>query len=675
LTVAASDGNNCANVTWSVNNDKATIEGSTTGNKITLKGAKVGDVTVSANMTGYTGDTHAVKVTTPPNPVGPGTSETPTSDTTAPTISGGSATIAKNEVLRDGTFNVSDNVGVTSVEVKERPAHGQVTNITVANGKATFVYTPNQDYVGTDSFTAVAKDAAGNTSDEARFTISITDDTEAPQVQEDSVTTAVNTPVNIVIKASDNNGGSGIDTYEITKQPSHGTITEVRPGTYQYTPEQDFIGDDEIEVVVTDKAGNRSTPAKITIHVTESGTPDGAPVGEDSNEAIYQGEQLSSWIHTDSTVTKVIVTEQPQYGTVNEDQEEWPDISYLYVPLDGFYGPDEFRVVLENSEGRSNEITVHITVKKKLEESDILYNRDKTIEIFVNETYTSNALPTVDYNNDPISYKVTSEPQNGTAYIEGGNVIKYTPTEGYVGNDSFSIEASNGPDAVIIDFTVIIHPLGDEIVEEHVWYIRGFEDYTVRPEGVVSREQIATIIYRIDTDSQEVYVEPIKTYSDVPQDRWSYSAIMYLTNLNVLQGYEDGTFRPAQTMTRAELAAVVARYAGLDSQSVLPYNDVNEGHWARTVIAQATARGFFTDDDNGTFGPDVALERGYASRVINRLLERNDENAYVDDIPFSDLPEDHRYYHSLVEAFTSHTCTRDSEGNEVWLSHSYPWLQ
>jgi hypothetical protein len=268
---------------------------------------------------------------------------------------------------------------------------------------------------------------------------------------------------------------------------------------------------------------------------------------------------------------------------------------------------------------------------------------------------------------------IYTEPKHGTASIENGNVIKYKPDMNYEGDDAFSILVSNGHDALLIEYKVKVVNSNVNIYKEHMWYIRGYEDNTVRPEGIVTREELATILYRIDTDSQEVYVDPVMSYSDVDSNRWSYRAIMYLTNLNVLTGYPDGTFKPVQTMTRAELAAVVSRYAKLDSQTIVPYHDINEGHWAREAIAKVTARGFFTDDDNGAFGPEEPLQRGYTTRVINRLLERNDSTAYVDDNPFTDLPTSHPYYHSMVEAFTYHTTVTDSRGVEIWQDHSYPW--
>jgi hypothetical protein len=335
-------------------------------------------------------------------------------------------------------------------------------------------------------------------------------------------------------------------------------------------------------------------------------------------------------------------------------------------------------VWLEDGDGNvSDPVRVDIYIRKKLEESDILKKKDKIIKIHKNEVYDSPSLPQYDKNLDkykePLLYSIYSTPLDGQVQILGNQTIRYIPKHDSLANDYFQIKASNKHESIIISYTVQIYDDSEEILEYHNWYLRGYPDYTIRPEGIVTREELATIIYRIDTDSKEPPALSLISYSDVERDRWSYDAIMYLTNLNVLTGYPDGTFRPAQTMTRAEFAAVVARYANLSSNTTIPYYDVNPEHWARKQIAQVTSRGFFTDDENGYFGVDFPLQRGYAERVINRLLERDDSTAMVNDIPFSDLPSNHPYYHSLVEAFTAHYCRYEGNGRETCTTHNYPW--
>ena len=479
-----------------------------------------------------------------------------------------------------------------------------------------------------------------------------------------------------MIPVSDN---VGVTKLVIVSYPSNGQVLRIMAdGTVTYEPNNGYLGTDVFTVQAEDNAGNKSNIGTVTIHVVEPGTRDTEkPTGSDTTEYTDQDTTFNANIEGKDNVgiAKVLLVEKPQHGKANDNKDEWPSLSYVYIPDSGFYGWDEFKVQLVDAAGnKSDPITVRIYVRKKLEESDIIAKKHKVIEIHMNETYTSNELPGTDYNGDEIKYYIYAEPNDGQASITSDRRIEYIPKRNSLETDYFTVIADNGHEYITIEFTVLIYENGTEIVENHIWYIRGYPDFTVKPDGIVTREELATIIYRIDTNSTEPYAVSNVSYWDVEPDRWSYNAIMYLTNLNVLSGYPDGSFKPAQTMTRAEFASVISRYANLTSSTVSPYSDIAEDHWARDVIAKVTSRGFFTDDENGYFGPEVALSRGYATRVINRLLERNDSNAHVTDVPFYDLPETHPYYNNMVEAFTSHTCEEDEDGNEIWKDHSYPYL-
>lgn len=396
-----------------------------------------------------------------------------------------------------------------------------------------------------------------------------------------------------------------------------------------------------------------------------------APRGNDSEEYTDQDKPVKSVIDgsDDVGIVKVVVTTQPQHGKVVVKN----DRSYTYTPEEGYYGDDYFISMLEDAAGnRSNPIKVTIHIRKKLEETDIIKNKEKDIVIEVNETYITKNFPGVDKNDDKLTYEITAKPKKGTLDLISGPALKYVPQKDYVGKDNFTIKVTNGKETINIKFNVRIEE--KETDKEYTWYIRGYEDGTVRPDGTITREELATIFYRIDTNSQGGKYKVKKSYSDVAKDRWSYDAIMYLSDKGIINGYADGTFRPQNPVNRAELAAVIARYAQLKSKTSMLYNDIDSDFWANDVISKVTERGLMNGYGDGSFMPEKALTRAEVATVINRLLERNIEDASVNDNPFSDLSTGHWAYKNMVEAFTSHVVRENGNQRGRWMSHSYPYL-
>ena len=210
--------------------------------------------------------------------------------------------------------------------------------------------------------------------------------------------------------------------------------------------------------------------------------------------------------------------------------------------------------------------------------------------------------------------------------------------------------------------------------EDHYAYIVGYEDGSVQPEGDITRAEVATIFFRLLTDeSRNEYWSQTNPYSDVSADDWFNNAVSTLTNAGVLDGYEDGTFKPNGNITRAEFATITARFfeATYDGENLFP--DI-EGHWAQDYINEAANAGIVNGYEDGTFRPQQYITRAEAVTMVNRTIERHpDADHLLDDmITWPDNPETAWYYEQIQEATNSHeyTMNTDDEQNpyEIWTN-------
>lgn len=216
--------------------------------------------------------------------------------------------------------------------------------------------------------------------------------------------------------------------------------------------------------------------------------------------------------------------------------------------------------------------------------------------------------------------------------------------------------------------------------EDHVAYVIGYPDGTVKPLNNISREEVATILYRLlrDEKRESIKVE-VNNFSDVDADRWSNRPISTMANGAYIFGYEDGTFAPANSITRAEFATMIVRYAqGVYTEQAGLFSDIS-GHWAEQYILIAAGEGWIAGYGDGTFAPDQYITRAEAMTILNRMLSRkvNAEGLHADVIVWPDNPADAWYYYDVEEATNSHNYTRQSDSlTETWpeLIENKDWL-
>ncbi len=210
--------------------------------------------------------------------------------------------------------------------------------------------------------------------------------------------------------------------------------------------------------------------------------------------------------------------------------------------------------------------------------------------------------------------------------------------------------------------------------EDHHAYIVGYPDGSVQPEGNITRAEAATIFFRLMTDeSRDYYWSERNNYSDVSRDAWYNNAVSTLAKAGIMGGYPDGSFRPDQYITRAEISKIIATFAEL-SNSGKSFNDI-AGHWAEGYIRLATGNGWLEGYPNGSFRPDQYITRAETVTMINRVLERvpSAESRLLPwraMVTFYDCQPGEWYYIAVQEATNSHSYERvDSgkTGDEQWI--------
>ena len=207
--------------------------------------------------------------------------------------------------------------------------------------------------------------------------------------------------------------------------------------------------------------------------------------------------------------------------------------------------------------------------------------------------------------------------------------------------------------------------------KDHYGYIIGYpvDYYTgqpttdqtkkpVRPEGKITRAEVATIYFRMLTDeSRTKFWSQSSGYSDVKTGDWFNNAVSTLSKAGIIAGYEDGSFRPNGYITRAEFATIAARFFDVTYNGKDLFPDIS-GHWAKDYINQAANKGFVNGYEDGTFKPDRNITRAEAVTLVNRTLDRHpDKNHFTKDMLVwpDNMDQTKWYYADMQEATNSHT--------------------
>ena len=204
---------------------------------------------------------------------------------------------------------------------------------------------------------------------------------------------------------------------------------------------------------------------------------------------------------------------------------------------------------------------------------------------------------------------------------------------------------------------------------DHFAYVIGYMDGNVRPYGLISRAETTTIFFRLLKDSvRDGNLLTSNTYTDVADDYWANTAISTMTGLGIVQGRSTTTFDPKAPITRAQFAAICARFDTGKSSGTQTFTDI-QGHWAEKYIQRAAELGWIKGFEDGTFRPDTYITRAQAMTMINRVLNRIPEEE-SDLLPgmnvWPDCNPGDWFYLAIQEATNSHDFEHKAGNYETW---------
>lgn len=217
---------------------------------------------------------------------------------------------------------------------------------------------------------------------------------------------------------------------------------------------------------------------------------------------------------------------------------------------------------------------------------------------------------------------------------------------------------------------------------DHFAYIVGYGNGEVRPQNNITRAEVATIFFRLLTDDvRDENLTKTNRYSDVTRADWYNTAVSTLSSMGIITGYPDGTFRPNAAITRAEFAAIAARFDSNGDKTTAKFSDIAT-HWAKDEISIAYNNGWITGYPNGTFGPQRDITRAETMTLVNRVLNRLPETE-EDLLPNMTVWTDNAnpnawYYLAVQEATNSHYYKfKTNSKYEKWteLRETRDWTQ
>ena len=258
-------------------------------------------------------------------------------------------------------------------------------------------------------------------------------------------------------------------------------------------------------------------------------------------------------------------------------------------------------------------------------------------------------------NNAGLATSSTAKLGQQTFTTEGGKTYTFTANFGYSGGGgSGGSSRPSTPPTVDIPDDVPTGLNG----KDHYAYIIGYGNNDVRPQNNITRAEVATIFFRLLTDeTREANMTKSNGYNDVKDGDWFCCAVSTLSKMGIIKGYEDGSFKPNDPISRAEFAAIAARFDPDGDKTPASFFDVTS-HWAKDEISIAANHGWIKGYEDGSFKPDQKITRAETMTLVNRVLNRlpetkddlhKDMKTWVDN-----MDETAWYYLAVQEATNSH---------------------
>ena len=327
-----------------------------------------------------------------------------------------------------GPIPASDPEGAAlGYTVVAQPGHGSIT----LNFDGNFIYTPDADYFGSDSFTWLAYDASLD-SNVATVSLTVNGVNDRPVVVETTTRGDEDTTITGTLTASDADG----DTlaYTLVTQANHGTVTLNLDGSFSYTPDENYSGNDSFVFRVSD--GHSVTSASGFLQV---GPINDAPVAQNGSASGDEDTTITGTVtasDVDNASLTYTVVAQAGHGSVTLNQ----DGSFSYTPNANYFGSDSFTWKVNDGSLDSNVATVNLTVNGINDRPVVVENTTTGDE----DTTITGSLTASDADGDTLVYTLVTQANHGTVTLNLDGSFSYTPNENYSGNDSFVFRVSDG---------------------------------------------------------------------------------------------------------------------------------------------------------------------------------------------------------------------------------------
>lgn len=404
-----------------------------------------------------------------------------------------------------GTGNVLDNEtdpdgDTLTASVDTEPEHGSLK----LNEDGSFEYTPDEGWTGLDRFWYTVDDGNGHTERVEVCLVTDPPPNAMPDAVDDNFSTMANTPATGNVLANDVDPDDDEMTVTLFEEPENGTVTINPDGTFEYTPEEDFVGTDSFRYRVLDADGGGAL-AEVTIDVLERTTNEAPVTSVDHYHVSFDSTRAGNVLDNDSDpdgdeLTATVATE-PEHGTLVLNA----DGSFEYTPDEGWTGLDRFWYNVDDGNGHSERVEVCLVTDPPPNAMPDA-NKDEFTTL-VGQTVRGNVLDNdVDPDNDDMTVSIFDEPEHGSVTINPDGTFEYTPDADFTGTDTFRyrvLDADGGgalaevcihveenavPDAVKDEFTTDednsvtanlldndADPDGDKLVAEAVTDLRTSE--------------------------------------------------------------------------------------------------------------------------------------------------------------------------------------------------------
>ena len=206
---------------------------------------------------------------------------------------------------------------------------------------------------------------------------------------------------------------------------------------------------------------------------------------------------------------------------------------------------------------------------------------------------------------------------------------------------------------------------------EHIVYLMGYPNGSFAPDSSMTRAEAAQMFYNLLQDRN---VPITVSFVDVSSDAWYAKAVNTLGSLGIIVGVGDNRYAPEQAITRAEFTTIATRFAKLETSGENIFSDVSSDDWYYNYVTGSIQYGWIGGYPDGTFRPGSSMTRAEVTTIVNRMLGRGADRAYMDEAvgrlrQFADLPRTHWAYYDIMEAVNLHDYVKTNNGEDWTKIH------